>query len=276
MRDLIAAAFAAPAVLALGAGAAGAEPAQPANALRPLCPDRPAKGTAPCTVDKGHWQLELDAADLTHDFEDGASTDVWLVSPMVKLGVADRMDVEASLAPWTRVSTRSAYGAPKQVRTGVGDLYARAKLKLSGAADSPNGLAVEPFVKIPTAREGVGNRAWEGGVLAPAALDLPRGWSLGLAPEADVVRDASGEGHHLAIQLPVGLGHDIGPLAGTVELWMQDDFDPGGETRQYSLDLAAAWQPRSHPDLQLDGGVNFGLNKAAPDLQLYVGLSRRF
>ncbi len=35
--------------------------AQAAETLRDLCPDRPAKGTAPCTVDAGHLQLEMDA-----------------------------------------------------------------------------------------------------------------------------------------------------------------------------------------------------------------------
>jgi hypothetical protein len=29
-------------------------------------------------------------------------------------------------------------------------------------------------------------------------------------------------------------------------------------------------------NLQLDGGANFGLNRATPQAQLYVGVSRRF
>ena len=41
-------------------------------------------------------------------------------------------------------------------------------------------------------------------------------------------------------------------------------------------DLGAAWIPSSQPNLQLDGGVNLGLNSRTPGVQAYVGISRRF
>ena len=39
----------------------------PDSALRGLCTDRPTKSTGPCTVDAGHWQVEVDAYDVTWD-----------------------------------------------------------------------------------------------------------------------------------------------------------------------------------------------------------------
>jgi len=57
--------------------------------------------------------------------------------------------------------------------------------------------------------------------------------------------------------------------------WTSQDCDPARVTAQYSFDLDAAWQPTNDSALQLDGGINFGLNRNTPGTQLYLGLSRR-
>ena len=50
--------------------------------------------------------------------------------------------------------------------------------------------------------------------------------------------------------------------------------DPSGHRRQRSLDLGAAWLLTRN--LQLDGGVNLGLDRQTPDVQGYAGISQRF
>ena len=50
--------------------------------------------------------------------------------------------------------------------------------------------------------------------------------------------------------------------------------DPAGTVSQYTFDLDAAWLADN--DTQLDGGVNIGLNRATPNLEFYLGVSRRF
>ena len=249
----------------------------PTPALRMLCPDRPSKGTSACTVDQGHLQLETDLFNATYDRSGGVSTDTYLfTNPTLKLGVTDNFDIEANLSPYVRVVTHDHQTRARTTASGIGDLYLRAKLNLAGNSGGSFGLAIEPYVKAPTAPLGVGDGAWEGGALVPTSFNLPHGWSLGVTPEADVVLDASGAGRHVAVQLPVGLGHAIGPLSATVELWTSQDYDPSGTTRQYSLDFAAAWQPPRDANVQLDGGINLGLNDAPPDVQVYVGATRRF
>jgi hypothetical protein len=57
-------------------------------------------------------------------------------------------------------------------------------------------------------------------------------------------------------------------------LWTAQNFDPAGTVAQYSADFAFARALR--PTLQLDFGGNFGLNRATPGAQLYVGVSTRF
>jgi hypothetical protein len=58
------------------------------------------------------------------------------------------------------------------------------------------------------------------------------------------------------------------------ELWGGWDFDPAGTVRQYSIDGAAAFLISR--DVQLDAGVNLGLNRNTPDVELYSGIAFRF
>ena len=73
----------------------------------------------------------------------------------------------------------------------------------------------------------------------------------------------------------VNVGYSL-PANVTVsgEVWGDWNYDPSGTVRQYSADVAVAWQMRK--DLQLDGGLNFGLNRQTPGVQAYVGVSQRF
>lgn len=60
----------------------------------------------------------------------------------------------------------------------------------------------------------------------------------------------------------------------TGEVWTSQNWDPSGTIRQYSADVAIVHLLGNN--LQLDGGVNFGLNQATPDVQVYAGVSARF
>jgi hypothetical protein len=243
--------------------------------LRPLCPDRPGKGTSACTVDEGHFQIEIDAFDATYDNQGGVKTTATVIaSPLLKYGVTDNFDIEAGIAPYMDVRTKAA--GKTQDDSGNGDLYLRGKMMLS-ADGASLAAAIEPFVKIPTADKTIGNGAVEGGIVVPLSLALDENWSLGATPELDVLKNAAGASRHVAAVYVVGLGRSFeGGFSAGAELWGSTDFDPAGQTQQYSFDLSAAWQPESLHDVQFDGGVNFGLNRATPDTQIYVGISKRF
>ncbi|HEY4125663.1 MAG TPA: transporter [Rhizomicrobium sp.] len=252
------------------AGPAWADDAE----LRDLCPDRPGKGTSACTVDAGHFQLEVDAFDGTFQRQDGVTTDTYFVAnPTVKFGVTDNWDIEANIAPFEYIRVHDASGT--QTESGIGDLFLRSKLNVTGNDGGAWGIALEPFLKIPTARSAIGNGAVEGGMLAPLSLDLGSGWSLGSTPEVDILKDESGGGYHADIINVLGIGRafDGGVTLGA-EAWSSSDLEPGGSTQSYSFDLDIAWQPES--DTQLDGGINLGLNRVTPGAQVYLGVSRRF
>ena len=95
-----------------------------ADDLRPLCPDRPGKGTSPCTVDADHLQVEVDAFDMTSQHQGGVSTTVYnFADPEFRYGVSDDFEVAADFAPYMQVRSRS--GGVTQTASGIGDLTLR-------------------------------------------------------------------------------------------------------------------------------------------------------
>jgi hypothetical protein len=237
-----------------------------ADDLRPLCPDRPGKGTSPCTVDESHFQIEMDAFDQTVQHIDGASIRTTILgNPLLKYGLSDTLDIEAGLAPYIEQHT------PGQTLAGHGDLYLRGKWNFLGG---PFAAVIEPFVKLATATRGLGDGALEEGVVLPLSYDLGGNWSLASTPEVDVLLNASGSGRHATVIDVIGLGRALDDsITLGAEAWTSQDCDPARVTAQYSFDLDGAWQPDS--ELQLDAGVNFGLNRNTPRTQIYLGVSRR-
>ena len=76
--------------------------------------------------------------------------------------------------------------------------------------------------------------------------------------------------------MAAGLSWPVGPVTLGAELWGSLDDDPGDRTESASLDLTLAWSPPSQEDLQFDLGVYGGLTRDTPDLEVSVGVSRRF
>jgi len=248
----------------------------PTDDLRSLCTDRPTKSTGPCTVDAGHWQVESDIYNWTQQSLGGVTTTTELfTNPTLKLGVTNTLDVEVNIAPYERITTRS--GGVTTTAEGVGDLYLRAKWAPIGDDGGSFAFALVPYVKVPTASHSIGNGEVEGGVVAPIQFTLSNNLQVLFDPEIDVLADASGSGYHANTISLVSLTYPVSKTVNvSAELWGDANFDPSGTVSQASFDLGAAWIPAKRPDLQFDGGVNLGLNKATPGVQAYVGISHRF
>jgi hypothetical protein len=238
-----------------------------AQTLGPVCPDRPGKGTSPCTVEAGHAQVELGLFDESTQRRSGVTTDTGNAgSVLAKYGVAGGFDLEAGMALFQFQRTTGT--ATKQ---GIGDLLLRAKY---ARADGALSFGLDPYVKLPTAGGGLGNNHVEGGLVAPIAYDLGAGWSLSATPEADWLLNGSGSSYHGQLVGVAGLGKSLGAVTLGAEVWSSQNLDPTGTVSQYSADVDAAWLVNN--DTQLDAGANLGLNRATPDLEVYVGVSRRF
>jgi hypothetical protein len=246
--------------------------AQAAGGDESICTDRPGKGNNACTVPAGSLQLETDLLNWTRMTDGGTRTDTILYTdPMLKFGLTGSSDLQVAIAPYEEVRTRTGHVTDRI--GGVGDLFVRYKKRLT-AADAGTQIALIPFVKAPTARRGIGNGKWEGGLAVPLGFDLKHDVSLGLSPEADLLADDDGSGRHLSLSNAVNLGKKIGRVTLAGELWGSVNFDPAGTVRQASADVMATWLARRN--LQFDAGANFGLNRETPEVQLYVGVSTLF
>jgi len=239
-----------------------------AAAEAPICTDRPAKANAVCTVPDGRFQLESSAAQWSRTASGGATAKALsLGSTVIKYGVSGSSDLQVGFVPYVRVKADGA------AMSGFGDVTVRYKQRLT-TDDAPVQLALIPFVKLPTAKRGIGNGKVEGGMAAPVSFGLG-GITATLGPEVDLLADGDGSGRHVALVNLVNLSGMVAPrltLAG--ELWSNVSFDPAGTVKQASADAALAYALDER--LQLDGGVNLGLTRDTADVELYAGISVRF
>ena len=245
-----------------------------ARAQDAICTDRPGKATAVCTAPAQRFQLETDLVSGSFLRQGGVTTDTYFVTnPNLKYGVSKDWDLEAQIAPYVVVRTHDKFGAGDVVG-GVSDLILRAKHRFDVPSETVS-VALLPFVKAPTARRGVGNGAWEGGVLLPVGVQLSPAWSLALTPELDVVKDDVGGGRHLTHVEVAALSRSLpANVVLSAELWGSWSYDPGRTVRQGSFDLTLAWTPI--PSVQWDVGLNLGLTRATPGAEAYIGVAKRF
>ncbi len=89
-----------------------------------------------------------------------------------------------------------------------------------------------------------------------------------------MLKDLNGSGRHAHFSQLINVNRQIVEnLTGYVEFYA-DQSARGGPGNFYTLDFGLAWLIA--PDLQIDAGTYIGLNRAAPDLQVYVGVGHRF
>ena len=256
----------APATVEASPSAAPSEP--PA-----LCTDRPTKATSACTVPQGMFQLESDLINFTRSSDSGVKLDTILwTNPTLKYGLTSSTDIQVNIAPYETIRVHGS-GFSDSVH-GVGDTYVRLKQRLT-AADAKAQFALVPYIKIPTAKSGIGNRKVEGGLVGTGVFSLPQGFSVTITPEIDDLENSALDGHHAQLVGAFNVSKTLSSkLTAYAELWTSQNYDPDGTVRQYSADAAFAYL--ASPNLQLDAGVNVGLNRATPDVQAYFGISTRF
>ena len=240
-----------------------------------ICTDRPSRAAGACTVPAGHVQYEADIVQETFQHRRGVTVDSGFAAfPALKSGVSPTSDVELQFTPFAFQRIHPE-GGKDRTAVGASDLTLRFKQNVLGGNDGDVQVALVPYLKAPTASRRVGgDRAWEGGGYVPVTFKLGPAWQLSLTPEFDVLKDEAGRGRHLqqseVVSLTRTLPHDWSLYA---DMYGQWDFERHGAT-QSTLDFAVA--KVLHRTLQLDCGVNLGLNRATPGADAYLGLSQRF
>jgi hypothetical protein len=245
----------------------------PRALMRDLSTDRPDTTESPFTVDAGHVQLELSFVDLAFDDTGRVESRALSVSPLLlKVGLTNDIDIALGIDPYTRI--RSEDSTTETTTEGFGDTVVRLKFNLCGNDAGDSAFALMPFVKIPTASDGLGNDELEGGLILPYSFALSEGWSLGLMAEADLIRDAANQGYVIDFVHTATVGRGIiGDLSGYVEYAGFYNLNADEDYRAY-FDAGLTYGLTS--DLQLDAGIRVGLTDAAEDFGLFTGIAWRY
>ena len=171
----------------------------------PICTDRPSKATGTCTTPADRIQIETGLVDWTRDSNASGRTDLTtLGSSLIKYGLSDNADVEIGVTPFQEIRIRTPGG--HEQHSSFGDTLLRVKYRLT-RDDASVQVAIDPFVKLPTANHQLGNGKVEGGVAMPFQIALGTSpFTLSIDPELDVLADGSGHGRHAATQQVVNVG----------------------------------------------------------------------
>ncbi len=251
----------------------------PREFMRAMSTDRPDLTESAHTVDAGHFQLEADLINFSHDHDTAGSADAkvdaWTAGAInVKAGLLNWMDLQLVLDVYSHITTEDRVADTKVRQSGLGDVTTRVKMNLWGNDGGTTALAVMPFVKFPTNQDDLGNDEIEGGVIIPFGMELPGGWSLGIMTEFDFVRNNADSGYRTDFVNSLVLGHDlVGKLGGYVEFFSVVSSE-SGHPWVGVLGLGLAYAVTD--DMQLDGGVNLGLTRSAEDINPFLGVSLRF
>lgn len=259
-------------IIGLAALWSGAGQAQ----TRELCPDRPGLGSPPCTVAPGAALVEVGLVDWTRS-DDGAerSDSFAFADTLVRVGVSETVELQFGWTPYGHDHVRERASGEVTRAGRVGDALLGAKVNLASPDGSGFSAAAQAQATLPVGRAPISAGDWGVTVVVPLSYDLSGGVQLQALPQVEAAVDEDGAGRHLAWGATAGLGIDLSDaVGGAIEMQLIRDDDPAGPTTQARAGVSLGWQPSA--DWQWDAGANLGLNRSSDDLELYIGISRRF
>jgi len=240
-----------------------------------FCPNQPSLESSACTTEPGRVQLEVSAVDWTLDRQRGERENTLLFGDFqARFGVGPTTEVQVSWTPYGRVRTREgAGGAEKQ--EGVGDVRLGLRQNLRNPDGKGLSYGVEPFVVLPAGGSALGDGTWSAGVILPVTYDVVEGVTLGVTGELDALADEDRHGRHFGANLVSGVAVDLSDtLSVTAEgEWLKDN-DPAGHEHRWLA--ATGIQYRYSRTRALFAEAIAGLNRSAPDVQLYAGIAALF
>ena len=247
---------------------------------RDLSTDRPGKTESPYTVETGGFQFELNLGNLSFqntELYDSRTLNVRHGSfgGILKYGLASDIDLQfvvgyEGVSSWIEGEPAHAVQS-KFPSLGIADPGLRLKINLAGNDGGDPAVALMPYIFIPVGEKQATADDWQGGLIIPAALGTGSALDFGFMLELDVLADE--EGHHPEFVSSATTAFDLSRNLGAYfELFQRADLR--GDT---------PWEPMFDTgftfgiwkNMQLDWGINIGLNSHAADFNPFIGFSFR-
>jgi hypothetical protein len=247
----------------------------PEYSMRDLSPDRPDATESPFTVDAGHYQLEMDFANFTHDKTGGTTTTTWEAGDFnLRIGLLNQLELSLIFDNYLQVHSDDRVTGTSMTQSGVGDFTSRLKINLWGDDGGRTAFGLLPYVKFPTSTDGLGNNAVEGGMIFPLAVSLPHDFDLSLETAASLMKNNDNGGYHEEFIASASLDHQIiGKLNGFVEFF--SNFTTASHAGWVgTVDTGLEYLVTKN--IQLDLDCYFGVTPAAADYNPFCGITVRF
>ncbi|MDO8527481.1 MAG: transporter [Deltaproteobacteria bacterium] len=250
----------------------------PKEEMRDMKLDRPDTIETPCTVDAGHFQVEMSLFSYTYDAqtpEGGTVAHNFSVAPMLlKAGVLNWMDLELGLEPYVRNRQTDISTSTVTSAKGFGNITARLKANFFGNDEGRLAFGTIPFMVAPTNSVGKGGDRYEGGIMFPVEFALSEKWGIAAQTQYNVVENAAANGHEWEFINIAAVSRSM-----TDALTVFTEF-----YSQVSRENGVPWVGRIDvggtyflsPNVALDAAMNIGITKAADDLNPFAGISARY
>lgn len=222
-----------------------------------------APGETPFTVDAGHVQVELTAADVK--WEPGVQTTT-LGALNAKFGITNRADLQLVYTAFQQVRTDDQM----TTLSGHGDAELRVKVNALRPDGGAVAFAISPYVRIPTSGAMTVD-GYEGGCRLPVAIaSIGAGFALTMVPHAAFVHDGAGA-MQPAGDVTLSLTHPLTERVGSV-LEHTTAYSADGELGQ---SVHAGLTIGATRDMEIDTGVYLDATALTESINPYVVVTFR-
>lgn len=244
----------------------------PKEKMREMETDRPGITESPFTIDAGHFQYETDLLNFEKASTETQEQKTLLIHHFnIKMGITSGLSLQLGLESFGSQKETDLVSGTETTNKGIGNINIRIKQNLIGNAGGSFAAAILPYINIPTSRYQPDSR-FEGGVIVPMELKLPKDWKLSMQVEGDRLKDKESDALHTEFLQSLTVSHEIiKDLQGLAETYYTYNF----KEKSWSNYLNAALQYDLGENAKVDAGFSYGLQHDA-EKTYYLGMAFRF
>lgn len=245
-------------------------------------------GQTAYTIDAGHFEADVTALSYAYfhrdyQFYSRTAQHYAIGSSQLKVGLLNNVDAELLITPWTIYTDKYnshffLFHDQEYQHHGVGDLESRIRWNLWGNDGGPTALAVGGLAYWPTGTGSIDNEQFEGGGFVDFQAHLPADFDLRIHNNfisiVDYENNTPTRAREYSFQNTISLIHPIvGNLNGYV---MFNTYTYTTTGRDWDGFANVGLTYRFRENLELYGGVDFGVHGPTADYSPFVGISARF